>query len=73
MATHSSILAWKIPGTEKHGGLQCVGLQRVGRNLVIHTTTTTTTTKSLGKLRDTDLLKQVGLLARKGKVKKPEP
>ena len=49
-------------------------LQRVGRNLVIHTTTTTTTTtKSLGKLRDTDLLKQVGLLARKGKVKKPEP
>ena len=50
-----------------------MGLQRVGRNLVIHTTTTTTTTKSLGKLRDTDLLKQVGLLARKGKVKKPEP
>ena len=36
-------------------------------------TTTTTTTTSLGKLINTDLLKQVGLLARKGTVKKPEP
>ena len=25
MATHSSILAWKIPGTEEHGGLPSVG------------------------------------------------
>ena len=32
MATHSSILAWKIPWTEKPGGLQFVGLQRVGHN-----------------------------------------
>ena len=30
MATHSSILAWGIPWTEKPGGLQSVGLQRVG-------------------------------------------
>ena len=29
MATHSSILAWKIPGTEEPGGLQSMGLQRV--------------------------------------------
>ena len=29
MATHSSILAWKIPWTEKPGGLQSMGLQRV--------------------------------------------
>ena len=29
MATHSSILAWKIPWPEKPGGLQSVGLQRV--------------------------------------------
>ena len=29
MATHSSILAWKIPWTEEHGGLQSMGLQRV--------------------------------------------
>ena len=30
MATHSSILAWKIPWAEKPGGLQSVGSQRVG-------------------------------------------
>ena len=29
MATHSSILAWKIPWTEEHGGLQSMGSQRV--------------------------------------------
>ena len=29
MATHSSILAWRIPETEEHGGLQSVGSQRV--------------------------------------------
>ena len=29
MATHSSILAWKIPRTEEPGGLQSVGSQRV--------------------------------------------
>ena len=29
MATHSSILAWRIPWTEEHGGLQSMGLQRV--------------------------------------------
>ena len=30
MATHSSILAWKIPWTEKPGRLQSMGSQRVG-------------------------------------------
>ena len=29
MATHSNILAWKIPWTEEPGGLQSKGLQRV--------------------------------------------
>ena len=29
MATHSSILAWKIPWMEKPGGLQSMGSQRV--------------------------------------------
>ena len=29
MATHSSILAWRIPWTEDPGGLQSMGLQRV--------------------------------------------
>ena len=42
MATHSSILAWKIPWTEELGGLQSMGLQRVGYNLETKTTTTTT-------------------------------
>ena len=32
MATHSSILAWRIPWTEEPGGLQSTGLQRVGHN-----------------------------------------
>ena len=30
MAIHSSILAWKIPWKEEPGGLQSMGLQRVG-------------------------------------------
>ena len=30
MATHSSILAWRIPGTEEPVGLPCMGLHRVG-------------------------------------------
>ena len=29
MATHSSILGWRIPRTEEYGGLQSMGLQRV--------------------------------------------
>ena len=32
MATRSSILAWKIPWTEKPGGLQSMGSQRVGHD-----------------------------------------
>ena len=32
MATHSSILAWRIPGTEEPGGLPSMGLHRVGHN-----------------------------------------
>ena len=33
MATHSSILAWKIPWTEEPGELQSMGSQRVGHDL----------------------------------------
>ena len=32
MATHFSILAWKIPWTEEPGRLQYIGLQRVGHD-----------------------------------------
>ena len=39
MATLSSILAWRIPWTEKPGGLQSIGLQKVGQDtrLSMHT------------------------------------
>ena len=32
MATHCSVLAWRIPWTEEPGGLQSMGLQRVGHD-----------------------------------------
>ena len=32
MATHSSILAWRIPGTEEPGGLQSMGSRTVGHD-----------------------------------------
>ena len=32
MATHSSILVWRIPWTEEPGGLQSTELKRVGHN-----------------------------------------
>ena len=32
MAAHSSILVWRIPQTEELGGLQSLGLQRVGHD-----------------------------------------
>ena len=39
MATHSSILAWRIPWTEEPDGLQSMGLQRVGHNWATNTFT----------------------------------
>ena len=39
MATHSSILAWRIPWTEEPGGLQFMGSQRVGHDWVTNTFT----------------------------------
>ena len=37
MSTLSSILAWKIHWTEESGGLQSMGLQRVGHDMTEHT------------------------------------
>ena len=34
MTTHSNILTWEIPWTEKHSGLQSMQSQRVGHDLV---------------------------------------
>ena len=39
MATHSSIVAWRIPWTEEPGGLQSIGLQGVRHDLATKTTT----------------------------------
>ena len=39
MATHCSILAWKIPKTEEPGGFQSMGLQRVGQDRAANTFT----------------------------------
>ena len=39
MATHSSILAWRIPWTEEHGGLQSMVLQTDRRNRATNTFT----------------------------------
>ena len=41
MAIHSSILAWRVPWTEEHGGLQSMGSQRVGGGWVTDTFTFT--------------------------------
>ena len=37
IGTHSSILAWRVPWTEEPGGLQSMGLQRVGHDRATHT------------------------------------
>ena len=42
MATHASILAWRIPWTEESGRLQSAASQRVGRDLVTKHTGTQT-------------------------------
>ena len=39
MATHGSILAWRIPWTEEPGGLQSMGLKRVGHDWATSTHT----------------------------------
>ena len=41
MATHSSILAWRIPWTEELGGLESMGLQRVEHDWATNTSTFT--------------------------------
>ena len=57
MATHSRILAWKLPGTKEPGGLQFMGSQRVGYNSV-HTCTcarTHTHTRTHGRVKGLSL------------------
>ena len=47
MATHSSILAWRIPWTEEPGGLQSTGLQRGKHDLATERKQRVKTCKSL--------------------------
>ena len=46
-ATHSSILAWRIPWTEELGGLQSMGSQRVRHNWVTNTFISSHTVKKI--------------------------
>ena len=48
MATHSSVLAWRIPGTAEPGGLLSMGLQRVGHDC--SDLAATAATRSLSKM-----------------------
>ena len=50
MATHSSILAWKILWTDELGGLQSMGLKRVGHDYATNTHTVRLISISLGFL-----------------------
>ena len=69
MATHSSILAWRIPWTEEPGGLQTMGSQRVGHNWAhMHTCRKTTLVRGfLGKFGHhlTDLCWEIKMINRK--------
>ena len=52
MATHSSILAWKIPWTEESGGLQSMGLQTVRQNLANNNFTFISLSPNLNKRKE---------------------
>ena len=56
MATHSSVVAWRIPWTEEPGGLQAMGLQRVRQLSDKHKLTRPCVgqRKSLGACEDSD-------------------
>ena len=53
MATHPSILAWRIPGIEEPGGLQSTGSQKLRLTLYAHTQPAAeATTQRKAKARD---------------------
>ena len=57
MATHSSVLAWRIPGTGEPGGLPSAGLHRVG-----HDWSNSAAADSILKSRDITLPTKVRLV-----------
>ena len=60
MATHSSILSWRIPWTEEAGGLQSKGSQTVRHNWA-----TNTLTEALGSTWDFCIVQRKSLMCRK--------
>ena len=54
MATHSSVLAWRISGTGKPGGLLSLGLHRVGRDGSDVALNSTVTKRSVRFVRNDD-------------------
>ena len=52
MATHSKVAAWRIPQTEKPGGLQSMGWERVGHDLGTNTFTFHFPTTAVARTQD---------------------
>ena len=65
MATHSSILAWKIPRTQEPGGLKFMGSQRAGHNLAPEHAHTAHWKAVLGRARRSGAVRQGREKARK--------
>ena len=49
MATHSTVLAWRIPGTEKPGGLPSMGSHRVGHDMRLSSSSSSSSREGDGK------------------------
>ena len=62
MATHSSILAWKVPWTEEHGELQSMGLQRVGHDWATNIHTHTELTYSVSSTQQDDSVVHIHII-----------
>ena len=55
-ATHSSILAWRIPYTKEPGRLQSMGLQRAGHDLATNTFTFSLFKSNLAQKEESELM-----------------
>ena len=61
MAPHSSVLAWRIPGTGEPGGLQSLGSHRVGLKRLSSSSSCTNCTEERGSLTERRTNKERGL------------
>ena len=67
MATHSSILAWRIPWTEEPGGLQSMGLQRVGHDWATSLSLSAHPTKEKNIMKTSLWLRRYNIKRERGK------